>query len=187
MTSSYIHLRGCARFPHHILKRKPKKCPLSITRKIVQALKTVSFDWTVNPARLILKAFIPFFKKNVDIQVILSHRLVFDRLVELLSKNLTPDWRILIKQLRLRPFLYQLSIIWLHKRIYQTPARKVQRFMTKRGFDSCWLCQRLHFPRPCNPNRIQQEWIQLSTGNIFSGNELYTIIRSPCNFKHHLE
>jgi len=187
MTSSYIQMRGCARFPQYILKSKPERCPLSTTRKILQTLKRVSFDWTVNPARLILKAFIPHFTKKVDIQVILSHRLVRDRLVKLLSKSLTPDWRILIKQLRRRPFMHQLSLIWLHKYIYQKSAHKVQRFITKRGFDSCWFCHRLHFPRPCNPQLIQQEWMQLSTGNIFSGNELCNIIRSSCNFEHHLE
>jgi len=176
MTSSYIQLRGCARFPQHMLKRKPKKCPLYITRKIWQTLKRVSFDWKVNPARLILKAFIPHFTNEVDIQAILSHRLIFDRLSELLSKNLNPDWRILIKQLRLRPFMYQLSLIWLHKCIYQNSAHNVQLFMTKRGFDSCWLCHRLHFPRPCKTQLIQQNWIQLLTGNIFSGNETYIII-----------
>jgi len=129
----------------------------------------------------------PHFTKTVDTQVILSHRLVFDRLVDLLSKNLTPDWRILIKQLRLQPFMYQLSLIWLHKCIYKKSVHNVLRFVTKRGFDSCWSCHRLHFPYPCNPKLIQQEWILLSTGNTSSGNELYTIIRSSYTFEHHLQ
>jgi len=187
MTSSNIQLRGCVRFPQHMLKRKPIKCPLFITRTILKTLKRVSFDWTVNPARLILKAFIPHFTNKVGIQAILSHRLVFDRLSELLSKNLTPDWQILIKQLRLKPFMYQLSLIWLHKCIYQNSAHNVQFFITKRGFDSCWLCHRSHFPRPCKTQLIQQDWIQLSTGNTFSENELYAITGSPCYFEKHME
>jgi len=176
MTSTYIQLRGYARFSQHMLKRKPKKCPLSIIRNIWRTLKWVSFDWKVNPARLILKAFIPHFTNEIDIQAILSHRLIFDRLSGLLSKNLTPDWQILIKQLRLRPFMHQLSLIWLHKCIYKNSAHNVKFFITKRGFDSCWLCHRLHFPRPCKTQLIQQNWIQLLTGNIFSGNETYIII-----------
>jgi len=187
MTTSNIQLRGCVRFPRHMLKPKPTKCPLFTTRKILNILEHVSFDWTVNPARLILKAFLPHLTHNVDIQVILSQRLVFARLIELLSKNLNPDWHILIKQLRLKPFLYQLSLIWLHKCIYQNPAHIVQFLLTKRGFDSCWLCHRLHFPRPCKIHLIQQEWIQISTGNIFSGNKLYAITRFPCYFDKHME
>jgi len=167
MTTFNIQLRGCVRFPRYMLKTKPKKCPLFTTRKILKILERLSFDWTVIPARLILKAFLPHSTHNVDIQVILSHRLVFDRLIELLSKNLTPDWQILIKQLRLKPFMYQLSLMWLHKCIYQNSPHTVQFFLTKRGFDSCWLCHRLHFPRPCKIHLIQQNWIQLSTGNIF--------------------
>ena len=187
MTSLNIQLRGCARFHQHIPKRQPKKCPLRITRKILKILERVSFDWTVNPARLILKAFIPFSTNKVDIQAILSHRLVFDRLTKLLSKNLTSDWQILIKQLRLRPFMYQLSFIWLHKCIYRNSAHTAQFFITKRGFDSCWLCHRLHFPRPCKIRLIQQNWIQLSTGNTFSGNELCATTRSPCYFEKHMD
>jgi len=171
MTSPYIQLRGSSRYSSSILKGKPKTCPLSIIRKVLKTLKHLSFDWTVNPARLILKALIPFFTKKINAQIILSHRLIFDRLVTLLSKVLTPDWQNLIKQLRLRPFFYQLSLIWLHKCIYQKPAYIVQNLITKRGFDSCWFCHRLHFPRPCNPQIIQQEWIQISSGNIFSGKD----------------
>jgi len=167
MATFDIQLRGCVRSPRYMSKTKPRKCPLFTTRKILKILQHVSFDWTVNPARLILKAFLPHLTHNVDIPVILSHRLVFDRLIELLSKNLTPNWQILIKQLRFKPFLYQLSLIWLHKCIYRNSAHTTQFFLTKRGLDSCWLCHRLHFSRPCKTHLIQQHWIQLSTGNIF--------------------
>ena len=179
MATFDIQLRGCVRFPQYMQKPKPKKCPLFTIRKILKVLQHVSFDWTVNPARLIVKAFLPYSTCNADIPVILSHRLVFNRLIEMLSKNLPSTWQILIKQLRLKPFLHQLSLIWLHKSIYRNSAYTTQFFLTKRGFDSCWLCHRLHFPRPCKPYLIQQHWSQLSTGNFFQDIDCTQSLDSP--------
>jgi len=167
MLPSEIQLRGCCK-PHKIHKKcKPLKCPFLTLKRVLRALKCRKITWQVNPAKLIRAWITPFETEHSKLDTILSHKLIHKTIQALLSAKLNQYWQKVLLQLCSKPFLHQLSLMWLHIKFYKTPLAGVSWLMTKRGFDSWWQCHRLHHPNPCKQRHLQQAWNHILKGSNF--------------------
>ena len=167
MLTSDIQIRGRAK-PHRAYQKiKPIKCPLPIVKSTLYTFKTCIVNWQANPARLISAWLQPHTTDCVTLDIILTHNLIKTRILAILSVNLTEDEQTILTRLRSRPFLYQLSLTWLHLKVYGTPLLGIRWLMTKSSFDKCWICFRQHYRKTCKEKHLQRVWNYILTGRIF--------------------
>jgi len=164
MLPSEIQLRGRVK-PHRIHnKSKPAKCSFWIVKQVLRKLRCKKITWHENPARIIRVWLTPFETDRINLDILLSHKLIKNKILKLLSANLVKDWSSILKQLRSKPFLHQLSLLWLHMKFYKSSFIGISWLMSKTGFDSCWECHRLHYPNPCKQRHLQQAWSHILKG-----------------------
>jgi len=167
MLLSEIQIRGCAKSQRPYQKIKPIKCPLPIVKSTLYTLKTCIINWQENPARLISAWLQPHTTERITLDTILTHNLIKRRILAILAANLTTDERTILTQLRSKPFLFQLSLLWLHLKVYYTSIVGIRWLMTKSNFDKCWICFRRHYPKTCKAKHLQQTWNYILAGSIF--------------------
>jgi len=120
MLSLSVFMRGSVKFPGPP-KPKTPKCPLSAVRKSLRALRKVTITWREPPNRIISAALQPFTHKKLQLSTLLSHNLIWNKVLDLLSVNLNSEFQSLLKMLRRNKFSYQMAVTWLHLTYFNTP------------------------------------------------------------------
>jgi len=161
------HMKGCDKSQRFDRKNNLYKCPLSIVRKTLRSLRSHKISWYENPARLIRLWLQTQETEMITLNDIFTHNLIKKQILRLLAANLTREEQQLLRQLRSKTFLKQLSLFWLHLKIYNTPLNVISWMMTKHGYDKCWTCWRHHQSTVCNEVYLQHTWIYLLTGRNF--------------------
>jgi len=157
MLLSELHTRGCAKPQRVCQKIKTIKCPISIVKSTLYTLKTRIVNWQENPARLISAWLQPHTTENITVDTILTHNLIKRRILAILAVKLTTDEQTILTQLRSKPFLFQLSLLWLHLKVYHTSITAIRWLMMKSNFDKCWICFCRHYPKTCKATSTNME------------------------------
>jgi len=146
---------------------KPPKCSLQVVRRSLKILKTINITWHELPTRLIADALRPMINKFLKLSTLLSHNLIWQKVLHLLSAHLKVAYKPALKELRRSSFSYQVSIIWIHLTYFETPPMELNKLLTTEAYDSCWICRRKHFPLDCSSQRVQSVWNNLLAGTYF--------------------
>jgi len=166
MLSLSVFMRGSAKFPRHN-KPKPSQCSLAAVRQSLRALLTVSLTWCVNPASTIRAKFQHITNKKLKLSTLLSHNLIWNEILTLLTANVRDDLKPLIKLLRRKAFFYQVAMIRLHITYFNTHPLKISWLLSKQGYDCSWICKCQHFPFDCQKRHLQSIWESILAGIIF--------------------
>jgi len=156
-------LRGNAKFQGPP-KPKPAKCPLSAVRQSLQALQKIKITWNEPPARQINAALKPILTKTSKMSTLLSHKLIWTKILTLLETNLKNKFKPTLKLLRRNIFFYQLAVMWLYITYFYAAPFVLNRLVSYNGFDACWICKRLHSPFDCSKINIQITWTAIQAG-----------------------
>jgi len=99
MISLPVFLRGGTKFQGPPEPKKAK-CPLQAVRNTMKALRNIKITWTEPPARQLISARGPLISPKVKMSTLLSHNLIWKRILQLLKKNLEAKSQIALQRLR---------------------------------------------------------------------------------------
>jgi len=92
---------------------------------------------------------------KVDPSILLSHKILWQKVKRLLKCHLQQKYRLLIELLRPKTIQYQLSLMRMHITYFHTTPDELTLLLTPLAYDACWVCNRLHFPVDCANSHLQ--------------------------------
>ena len=148
MSTSRVYIRGSAKFSG---RQKPKRpnCTLKSVRNTLMALRRIQLSWHEPSLRLVYDTLKSAVHNKIDPFILLSHKLLWQKVKRLLRGKLQLKYRPLIHLLIPKIIQYQLSIMWIHITYLHTTPDELKLLLTSSACDACWVCNRLHFPLDC--------------------------------------
>ena len=145
MSTSKVYTRGSAKLSG-IQKPKRPRCTLKSVRNTLMALRRIQISWHDPLLRLVYKSLKSAVNSKVDPSILLSHKLIRQKVKRLLICNLQLKYQPLINLLMPKIIQYQLSFIWIHITYFRTPPDELKLLLRSSAYNACWVCNRLHFP-----------------------------------------
>jgi len=175
MFTPTVYIRGAAK-PVGIQKPKRPKCTLTAVRRTLAALNRIQISWFEPPLRLIYDMLKAVVNNKVKPNILLSHKIIWEKVKQLLQCHLQHNFRPLINLLRQKTIQYQLSTMWIHITYFHTTPDALKPLLTSAAYDACWICNRLHFPLDCATTHLQAKWKAMRAGEYF-------VFQTPRNMK----
>lgn len=167
MLNHTVYLTGTAKFGGMQEPKRPK-CTLTAVRCTLTALKGIPISWCEPPLWLIYDTLKTAVDNKIEPHILLSHKIIWEKVKRLLLCHLQPDFRPLIKLLRQKTISYQLSILWMHIPYFHTTPDALKLLLTSEAYYACWVCNRLHFPLGRATTHLQAKWKAIRAGEYFN-------------------
>ena len=162
-----VYIRGAAKFAG-IQKPNRPKCTLISVRNTLKALNRMQISWSEPPLRLVYDTLKVAVDNKVEPSILLSHKLLWQKVKRLLICHLQQNYRPLIDLLKPKTIQYQLSLMWIHITYFHTTPDELKLLLTPSAYDACWVCNRLHFPLDCTTTHLQAKWKAIRAGEHFT-------------------
>jgi len=134
-----IFIRGAAKFVGVQKSKRPKRTLTSV-RYSLTALSRIQISWFEAPLQLVYDTLEDAVDK-VDPSILLSHKILWQKVKRLLKCHLQQKYRLLI-ELRPKTIQYQLSLMRTHITYFHTTPDELTLLLTPLAYDACWVCNR---------------------------------------------